>query len=737
VMKRDFPSLLLYAFGFMLMWEWLRPMETLTNTRHIGLFLGFLALALFLSYLQMKWTWQTIMKVGYIFVSINRFHYHEGLFHLNWLATFLTNAIYNTGLLVDRDWIHVSNEFRTFLLFLLLWLMVYLLQYWLLRRQSIFLFFLLTLIYVTVLDTFTPYSAKAAIVRTVVAGFTMTGMLAFYRMIQKEKLPIRASFMRKWMVPLGAMLAVSVLTALFAPKAAAVWPDPVPYLKAAAQPKNGNDQGNLGPKRIGYGMNDDRLGGPFIGNNNPVFMYEAADKTYWKVETKDVYTGKGWIPSGATSTSFREGDLVPVYPIPDTVDTDKRVARVFFTKNFYTLSFLMYPAGVQRIDQVEPQGPKPFEFQMDNVKEKISSNSGNVFGYLVNYKMPKYKAVDLRKTTELPSSLNEKFYEKYTQLPQGLPPRIKELTEKITAGQTNWYDKAKAVETYLSGPDYTYDQKNVAVPGKNDDYVDQFLFKTKRGYCDNFSTSMAVMLRSIGIPTRWVKGYTGGDFHQYSNGNIAQSIYQVTNNNAHSWVEVFLPNVGWVPFEPTKGYSNDLVIQEDTTVKNTNTQAAMPAPVKRFERQPRADDTKNDETKTQSVTLKDVWNKIQLFVLANWERMVFVLVLVAAAAGILYRIRGKWFPYLLLARYRFKKKDDTISSAYLILLSQLERFGLKRKKQQTLRSYAHEVDTFFSTKAMTRLTNYYEQFLYQQKLPAGCWEEVRELWENLIKKTIA
>lgn len=70
MMKRDFPSLLLYAFGFMLMWEWLRPMETLTNTRHIGVFLGFLALALFLSYLQMKWTWQTIMKVGYINLKV-------------------------------------------------------------------------------------------------------------------------------------------------------------------------------------------------------------------------------------------------------------------------------------------------------------------------------------------------------------------------------------------------------------------------------------------------------------------------------------------------------------------------------------------------------------------------------------------------------------------------------------------------------------------------------------------
>ena len=59
-------------------------------------------------------------------------------------------------------------------------------------------------------------------------------------------------------------------------------------------------------------------------------------------------------------------------------------------------------------------------------------------------------------------------------------------------------------------------KQNVAVPGENEDYVDQFLFDTKRGYCDNFSTSMAVLLRTLGIPTRWVKGYTGGEFLKYS-----------------------------------------------------------------------------------------------------------------------------------------------------------------------------------------------------------------------------
>lgn len=736
MMKRDFPAFLLYAFGFLLLWEWLRPLGKLTDTSNIGVFIGFTVLALALSYLKMKWIWQAIIKLIYIFVSINGLYYQKGLFHLGWLEAFLTNAVHNAGLLADRDWEHLSNEFRTFLLFVLLWLMVYLLHYWLLRRQRIFLFFLLTLIYITVLDTFTPYSAKAAIVRTVAAGFTVMGMLTFYRMMRKEKLQSGSpAIMRKWMVPLAVLISLSVLVGVIAPKAAPLWPDPVPYLKAAAEKSNGNNQGSLGPRRVGYGTNDDRLGGPFIGDNKPVFMYMAGERTYWKVETKDVYTGKGWIPSGAASVTFREGDLVPVYPIPDSVETRVQEAQVFFSKSFFTLSFLMYPAGIQTIRDIQPFAPQLYMFDMDTKTEKITKGSRDFLNYVVDYEIPQYKASDLRKTTSFPTAMNSEFYKNYTQLPQGLPLRIKQLTEKITAGKTNWYDKAKAVEGYFSSADYTYDQKNVAVPGKNDDYVDQFLFETKRGYCDNFSTSMAVMLRTIGIPTRWVKGFTGGDFYKYSNSNMSQQTYQVTNQNAHSWVEVFLPNVGWVPFEPTKGFSNDLMITNDTGTTAPKIQQSTPAPIKNPKQPPKVEDTGNVKTSTKTAWFS--WGKVTAFLQIYWKWMVLVFVLLAAMTGMLYRIRGKWFPYLLLTRYRFMKKDETISSAYLNLLAQLERYGLKRKENQTLRSYARYVDTFFSTREMTRLTNCYEQYLYQRYLPDGSWIEARELWENLIKKTIA
>ncbi|NRD77667.1 DUF4129 domain-containing protein [Bacillus sp. BRMEA1] len=737
MIKRDLSTFLLYVFGFFLLWEWIRPLEKLTDTSHMGVFIVFLILALTLSYLKMKWIWQWVVKGCYILVAINRLHYQEGLFHLSWMETFLTNVVHNVGMIVDRDWEDLSNEFRTFLLFILLWLMVYLLHYWLLRKQRIFLFFFLTLIYITVLDTFTPYSAKAAVVRTVIAGFAVMGMLTYNRMMRDGKAGNPASFLRKWIVPLAVMLSISVSVGVIAPKAAPIWPDPVPYIKAIGHKSTDNGRGSLRPKRIGYGENDDHLGGPFIGDHSPVFMYQASGKSYWKVETKDEYTGKGWIPSGATSVTFQEGDLVPVYPIPDPVEADVRVASVFFNYNFNAGSFMIYPAGIQRIQEVAPSVQTLHTFEMDTAKEKITYSTKGILRYSVLYKVPKYKESELEKTTGLPSTINQVFYEKYTQLPKGLPARIKQLTEKITAGKSSWYDKAKAVESYFSTDGYTYDQKNVAVPGKKDDYVDQFLFETKRGYCDNFSSSMVVMLRTIGIPARWVKGFSGGDIYKYSNGNNSESLFQVTNNNAHSWVEVFFPNEGWVPFEPTIGFSNDVVIKYDTPATKTNTRQTAAVPVVKQKQPPNMEDAGEVKSKPKSWDIKELWGKIQFFIQNNWQRVVLIVIALGAAVGILYRIRGKWYPYVLLTFYRFKKRDETIRTAYWQLLVQLERFGLKRKENQTLRNYAQYIDSFFATKEMTRLTSCYEQYLYQRHLPEGSWKEVCELWENLIKRTIA
>src|SRR5699024_3420846 len=87
------------------------------------------------------------------------------------------------------------------------------------------------------------------------------------------------------------------------------------------------------------------------------------------------------------------------------------------------------------------------------------------------------------------------------------------------------------------------------------------------GYCDNYSTSMVVMLRSLDIPARWAKGFTGGTLAETQPEHLPDQygVYEVTNNNAHSWVEVFFPESGWVPFEPTSGFSNPTDFYQETS----------------------------------------------------------------------------------------------------------------------------------------------------------------------------
>jgi transglutaminase-like putative cysteine protease len=738
-MNRNFSSLLLYTFGFLLLWEWLRPIEQLTETNYIETFIFFLLVAFAVTFVQLKWIWQFMIKLLFILYAINHFHYDQGFLHFSWLKAFFTDIVANVELIVSRNWNNLTNEFRTFLFFILLWLMVYLIHYWLLKQQRIFIFFFMTLVYISVLDTFTPYDAKAAIVRTVVAGFTVMGLLTFYRIMKKENVTNNPTFLRKWMVPLAGVIAFSVLLGIAAPKAAPIWPDPVPFF-TADNSKGEADGDGIGRNRVGYGTNDSALGGPFIGDPSPVFRYEANGKNYWKMETKDRYTGKGWLVSGSTNITFSQNDLVPVSTFPEIVETIKESASVETYAN-YNYNFIMYPAGIKKLIKILPLDPRGSRFELDIANERIGFYTNNnrpvvPESFTVDYEIPKYKASDLTKTTSIDTTSNNLvFYEKYTQLPDELPPRIKQLAEEITVGKTNWFDKAKAVENYFGNNGYSYDQKNVAVPDTNDDYVDQFLFDTKRGYCDNFSSSMVVMLRTLGIPTRWVKGFTGGDFSKYSDGESSKQFYEVTNNNAHSWVEVFFSNQGWVPFEPTKGFSNELLINDDVAENQAPNQPTTPAPVQKPQKE-EPDDTKSPEDSKKSFDVLTFLANTNSFLKNNWKQIVLMLILVVGLTAIFYRIRGKWVPYLVLILFRFKKKDESIASAYLQLLKQLDRFGLKRKDNQTLRNYARYIDTFFSTREMTRLTAFYEQYMYQQSLPQGTWKESYPLWENLIKKTI-
>ncbi|HEY1272021.1 MAG TPA: transglutaminase domain-containing protein, partial [Terriglobales bacterium] len=147
-------------------------------------------------------------------------------------------------------------------------------------------------------------------------------------------------------------------------------------------------------------------------------------------------------------------------------------------------------------------------------------------------------AADLRQAA---GEFNPELLRRYLQLPP-LDTRIPALARQLTSDAATNYDKAAAIELYLKR-NYGYTLDLGRVPPK--DPLAAFLFERKQGHCEYFASSMAVMLRTIGISARIVNGFRTGEF------NDVNSQYLVRSRNAHSWVEAYFPGYGWISFDPT------------------------------------------------------------------------------------------------------------------------------------------------------------------------------------------
>ncbi len=149
-------------------------------------------------------------------------------------------------------------------------------------------------------------------------------------------------------------------------------------------------------------------------------------------------------------------------------------------------------------------------------------------------------ADQLRKAVEdYPPALGAR----YLQLPR-MDARVGALAHEITSSSSNNYDRARALEAYLR-THYRYTlQLSRHTPA---DPLAEFLFERKQGHCEYFASSMALMLRALGIPSRVVNGFQTGEF------NDVTAEYIVRASDAHSWVEAYFPGTGWVSFDPTPG----------------------------------------------------------------------------------------------------------------------------------------------------------------------------------------
>jgi len=143
---------------------------------------------------------------------------------------------------------------------------------------------------------------------------------------------------------------------------------------------------------------------------------------------------------------------------------------------------------------------------------------------------------------DLPSDAPFSIPERYLQLPTNLDPRIPELAQQIAGPQPSPYRRALAIQRYLT-TQYGYTLQLPSQPPA--DPLADFLFHRRRGHCEYFASSMAVLLRTIDIPSRIITGFRGAQF------NPVNSTYIVRARDAHSWVEAYIPGAGWLAFDPT------------------------------------------------------------------------------------------------------------------------------------------------------------------------------------------
>jgi transglutaminase-like putative cysteine protease len=138
--------------------------------------------------------------------------------------------------------------------------------------------------------------------------------------------------------------------------------------------------------------------------------------------------------------------------------------------------------------------------------------------------------------------LSDDEEERYTALPHNVSDRVRALAHSATENTVSPLEKARTLESFLRRS-FAYDLNSPA--GRAGDPLDDFLFNSRRGHCEFYSTAMVVMLRELGIPARNVTGFIGGSYNRFGR------YYAVRQGDAHSWVEVYLKDRGWQTFDPT------------------------------------------------------------------------------------------------------------------------------------------------------------------------------------------
>jgi transglutaminase-like putative cysteine protease len=256
-------------------------------------------------------------------------------------------------------------------------------------------------------------------------------------------------------------------------------------------------------------------------------------RLHWRGISYDVYTGRGWALSSERQETVAAGAPIPWPSLPTESQVTARQAV------FWVLD--------QRVTRYTIGAPLAFEQDVVTLwrgVEDLSRVQGTVQVYTATSQLVAASPAELRVAE--PAGIPLAVQARYTQLPEEMPARVRQLAQEVAGAAPTAYDQALALQSFLRQYPYSLD---VELPPADLDPVEFFLFELQRGYCDYYASAMVVMARSLGLPARVAAGFLA----QPPDENGVQTIYQI---HAHSWPEIYFAGYGWVEFEPTPATSS-------------------------------------------------------------------------------------------------------------------------------------------------------------------------------------
>ncbi|MGG1516226.1 transglutaminase domain-containing protein [Paenibacillus oryzisoli] len=561
-------AIFLYQFVIWIMKEdgvWLPQTVTYVTTT-----LALTAASYFIPKLRESW------RILIQFVSIALLHgigmgYHFVPLKLTTWNSVLRFIGLNAGQLEPYIWFSLSA-----------WL-IYLFTIWSVQsRYRIVVLIFVSVLFFAVRDSFSTIFLWPQVAVVLLCGFMLLIIKHFTHL--KMRAPsiweTISDYPSSFLVPIVLLICVVGIVGYFAPTINPILTDPYTAWKVSngeTVPQLGKGisttaTGSTADASSGYSRDDSHLGGGFRYDYTPVMTVESSKRTYFRGETRSLYNGKGWelSPVERKLPIFRVNvnALQPDARFNTSLLKTKEVTQSIVMERQEAFPVLFGGFAIQKVEEIN-SGENPFQRVLWSPRQSELRFMGRG-GYPQNYKLlvqePIIEEDGLRAVQE--DYTGQPEWAEYLQVPADLPERVKQLAVDITKNATNGYDKAKAIEAYLS-THYPYTNTPDESKAKSKDFVDRFLFEIKQGYCDYYSTAMAVLTRSIGLPTRWVKGYSSGTSsaidEMQEQGILSQlgasvdldgaATYTVRNSDAHSWVEVYFEGYGWISFEPTSGFT--------------------------------------------------------------------------------------------------------------------------------------------------------------------------------------